>query len=87
MITSRKMSLTHPDDDSPWLVVGTNLEIRAFGDMVPKEFEQVFRFLDFVTNNSPGKPLVDVECFLARYWVSANDGVLLDMIESITGIL
>jgi hypothetical protein len=44
--------------------------------MVPQELEQVLRFLDFVTDDSPGKPLINIKRFLTRHWVLANDRVL-----------
>lgn len=53
-------SRTHPDNNSAGLIVGTDLEIRAFGNMVPQELEQILRFLDFVAHDPPCKPLVDV---------------------------
>lgn len=42
----------------------------------------MLRFLDFVTDNSPGKPFVDVKRFLARDRMFPNDRVLLHTIES-----
>jgi hypothetical protein len=51
--------------------------------MVPQELQQILRLLDFVTDDSPGKPLIDVERFLTCDWVLADNRVLLYAIESL----
>ena len=42
--------------------------------LLPEELEQILRFLNFVTEDSPGKSLVDIERFLTRDQVLANTG-------------
>jgi hypothetical protein len=74
---------THPDDDGVWLVIGADMEVRACGDMIPQELEQILGFLDFVTNYTLRKALIDVEGFLTRDGVSANKGMLLDVTKSL----
>lgn len=68
--------ITHPNNDAPWLISSTNLEVCAFRDMIEQEFKEVFRFFDLVPHDALREPLVDIQGLLACYRVLTNQGML-----------
>jgi hypothetical protein len=47
--------------------------------VVVQELQQVFRFFGLEADDAPGEAGVDVESFLARYRVNADNGMLRDI--------
>lgn len=65
-----------PDDEGAGLVGRADLEIRALGNVVVEELEQVLGLLILEADDVAREALVDVESLLAGYGVDTDEGVL-----------
>ena len=54
----------------------TDLEVSTLADVVIQKLEKVVGFLGLEPDDTADEARVDVECFLARHWVAADERVL-----------
>jgi hypothetical protein len=81
-MTYLKGNTTHPNDYSPGLIPGSDLEISTFGHMVEEEVEEVFGFLIFVSNDTTGGTLIHIQSLFTCDGVNANKRMLYLFDES-----
>jgi hypothetical protein len=68
--------MIYPDNDGPRLVRSSDLEVRAFGDVVVQEAEERVGFFLAEADDVAREALVDIERLLTGDRVDADDGVL-----------